>query len=100
MMVRQIASPIPSPSGLLVMKGSKMDSSFSGGDSRAAVLHFDQHVRCVNRLRAHDQAPRAVELDLTHGAEGVEHQVQHDLLKLNVVALDREDVGRQVEFAR
>ena len=30
MMERQIERPIPSPSGLLVMKGSKIDSSFSG----------------------------------------------------------------------
>ena len=29
MMERQIERPIPSPSGLLVMKGSKIDSSFS-----------------------------------------------------------------------
>jgi hypothetical protein len=37
-------------------------------------------------------------LDLTHGAEGVEHQVQHHLLELNVVGLDQQDAGPQVEF--
>ena len=70
------------------------------GDSRAAVLNVDQHVRFVNRTRAHDQAPRAVESGSVHGAEGIEHQVQDDLLKLDAVALDRADVGRQVEVDR
>jgi hypothetical protein len=53
------------------------------GDSSAAILNFDQHVRCINRIRAHDQAPRAVESGSAHGAERIEHQVQDDLLKLD-----------------
>src|SRR5207342_1876551 len=40
------------------------------GDSNAVVLNFDQHVRFINRTRAHDQAPRAVESGSAHGAEG------------------------------
>src|SRR5688572_32101468 len=57
------------------------------GDSSAAVLNFDQHVRFINRIRAHDQSPRAVESGSAHGAEGIEHQVQEDLLKLDAVTL-------------
>ena len=70
------------------------------GDSSAAVLNFDQHVRLIDRIRAHDQAPRAVEPGSAHGAESIEHQVQNDLLKLDAVTLDRADVGRQVEVDR
>ena len=74
-----------------------MDSSFSGGDSSAAVPHFDLHVRSVNQRRAHDQAPR-VEFVVHSCRKGVEHQVQHDLLELNAVALDRQDRRREVEL--
>jgi len=45
MMERQIDRPIPSASGLLVMKGSKIDSSFSA--AMPVVLNFDQHVRLI-----------------------------------------------------
>ena len=39
-------------------------------------------------MRAQDQAPRAVEAGSAHGAEGIEHQVQDDLLKLDAVTVD------------
>ena len=38
MMERQIERPIPSPSGLLVMKGSKIDSSLSAANDFASAL--------------------------------------------------------------
>jgi hypothetical protein len=41
-----------------------------------------------------------VESGSAHGAEGIEHQVQDGLLKLDAVTLDRPDVGRQVEVDR
>src|SRR5436190_23989017 len=57
-------------------------------DSGAAVVHLDHNVRFINRCRANDQAPRAVAAGSAHGAEGVEHQVQDDLLQLDEVTLD------------
>ena len=79
----------PSPSGLLVMKGSKIDSSLSAGIpvplSCTSTSTFDPSIEFVRTIRR--RAPSSP--GLAHGAEGVEHQVQHDLLELNAVALDR-----------
>ena len=98
MMERQIERPIPSPSGLLVMKGSKMASSLSGGIpvplSCTSTSTFDPSIEFVRTISC--RAPLSP--GFAHGAEGVEHQVQHDLLELNGVALDRGDAGRQVEL--
>ena len=71
-----------------------------GRDSGAVVLNFDQHVRCAVQTCAHDQPPCAGGPGSVHGAEGIDHQVQHDLLQLDTVASDRADVRRQIEVDR
>ena len=89
MMERQIERPSPSPSGVLVINGSKTDSSFSAAIPVPAVLNFDEHVRFINEFVRTSSPPRAVESGSAHGAERVEHQVQDDLLQLDPVTLDR-----------
>ena len=100
MMERQSERPMPSPSGLLVTKGSKIASSFSSTIptplSWTSMSTFDSSsdfARTISR-----RGPSSA--GLTHGTEGVEHEVQDDLLELNAVTLDRADVGRQVKVDR
>ena len=63
MMERQIERPSPSPSGLLVMKGSKIDSSLSAANDFASALgdcgdvsHRAAHLLKIE-LRCVEQTP-------------------------------------------
>ena len=86
-MVRQMASPIPIPSALLVTKGSKTCSSRSSGipgpESRNAATTSPDSFARVRTPRC----PPAVTWS-RHGFQSVDHEVQDDLLDLYPVSPD------------
>ena len=82
-MVRLMASPMPSPSCLVEKKASNSFSCAWVGTPGAAVLHRKN--RAAGRVFLHLQGEQALSRHLAHGIDGVDDQVEDDLLQLDVV---------------
>src|SRR5262245_48682426 len=93
MMVRLIDSPMPSPSRLVVWKGSKTQSRSSAltpvPRSRTATFTIPRRAHAHLAL-----VPRTV----FHRIERVHEQIEHDLLQLDPVAQHRRHAG--IDFDR
>ena len=84
-------SPVPSPTSRVVKNGSKIRSRISSGIPVPGVVHLGDHLAAAHPGSQGEGAA------VRHRLDGVEHQVEEQLLHLEVVGHDQRLVGVEVE---
>src|ERR1700733_6212188 len=76
-------------------EGSKNTSEMGRIQTRAVIRHGDDNISVTAGPRLEAQRPLAV-VGFTHRLDGIHHQVQHHLLHLNPVSLNKRKVGGEL----
>ena len=100
MIERLIASPMPSPSGLVLKKGSKTLGHLLRADSLSPVADENLDRLFVVAPRADAKNPLVVKGRFLHRLPAVPRQVHDDLLDLDRIGNHRSDVGSQFALIR
>ena len=91
--------PVPSPGPFVVKNGTNRPASIRLRDATPVVLDPDPDVGSIRGRRGAD-AQRAVVTRRADRLDGVEREVQEDLLDLRPVERDVRDIGRDVDLDR
>ena len=95
---RQIDSPSPRPSRLVVKNGSKMTRQPSS--DKPVPRSLTSMTPCPSRDDVRTRTRRSCGLAILNRVEGIHQEVEHDLLDLHAIAQHRRQIGREVDVER